>query len=235
MIGSAEVIRRILVCRGLRALGDGLVAILLPIRLEQLGYGPVGIGAIATSALLGSALLTILLGFMGHRLRLRRMLLGASLLMAGTGLAFAYLESFWLLMLAAFIGTLNPSGGDVSVFLPLEHTLVAQSAPDEARTAIYARYSFIGSIGAALGSLAAGALDWTRGILPPRIALDGVFPISCSSRHRRNRACTLRLILARTAPVWFSPVGPHGAALLTVRGGALAQCRQDHAHVRSRC
>jgi hypothetical protein len=75
LIGSAEVIRRILACRGLRALGDGLVAILLPIRLEQLGYGPVRIGAIATSALLGSALLTILLGFMGHRLRLRRMLL----------------------------------------------------------------------------------------------------------------------------------------------------------------
>src|SRR5271166_2122327 len=61
------------------------------------------------------------------------------------------------------------------------------------------------------------------------------FPVSCSSRHRRNRACTLRLILARTAAVWSSPVGPHGAALPTVRGGALAQCRQDHAHVRSRC
>src|SRR6185437_15567641 len=167
---SHNIIPRILAARGLRALADGLVAILLPIRLEQLGFGPVGIGVIATSTLLGSALLTILLGFTAHRLRLRRALLAASLLMAGTGLGFAFLQSFWPLMLVAFLGTLNPSGGDVSVFLPLEHTLIANSAPDEARTAIYARYSFIGSIGVALGSLAAGALDWTEGVLSPRIA-----------------------------------------------------------------
>src|SRR5690242_9549268 len=124
---SNDVTTRILVSRGLRAVGDGLVAILLPVRLQQLGYGPVATGVVATSTLLGSALLTILLGFMAHRVRVRRALLAASLLMAGTGLGFASLESFWPLMLVAFIGTLNPSGGDVSVFLPLEHTLIAQS------------------------------------------------------------------------------------------------------------
>src|SRR5690349_24552601 len=121
-----DVTTRVLVSRGLRALGDGMVAILLPIRLQQLGYGPVATGVVATGTLLGSALLTILLGFAAHRVRLRPALLAASLLMAGTGLGFAYLESFWPLMVVAFIGTLNPSGGDVSVFLPIEHTLIAQ-------------------------------------------------------------------------------------------------------------
>jgi MFS family permease len=144
-------------------------------RLQQLGYGPVATGVVATSTLLGSALLTILLGFTAHRVRLRPALLAASLLMAGTGLGFAYLESFWPLMVVAFIGTLNPSGGDVSLFLPLEHTLIAQSAPDETRTAIYARYSFIGSVGAALGSLAAGTLDCTKGFLSPRLATGALF------------------------------------------------------------
>ena len=155
---AQEGIPRILLARGLRAFGDGLVAILLPVHLARLGYGAAGIGLIATSTLLGSALLTLALGFSAHRLHLRRGLLVAGVLMAGTGLGFAYLQAFWPLLVVAFVGTLNPSGGDVSVFLPLEHALIANLASDQTRTAVYARYSFIGSIGAAVGSLAVGAL-----------------------------------------------------------------------------
>ena len=69
-----------------------------------------GIGLIATSTLLGSALLTLALGFSAHRLHLRRGLLVVGVLMAGTGLGFAYLEAFWPLLVVAFVGTLNPSG-----------------------------------------------------------------------------------------------------------------------------
>ena len=56
------------------------------------------------------------------------------------------MHGFWPLLLIAFVGTLNPSGGDVSVFLPLEHTVLAQTAADEDRTAMFARYSFVGAI-----------------------------------------------------------------------------------------
>jgi MFS family permease len=118
-------VRRIIVGRGLRAFGDGMVAILLPVHLGRLGYSPVAIGVIATSTLLGSAFLALGLGFAAHWLRLRRGLLAAALLMAATGLGFASLQAFWPLLVVAFVGTLNPSGGDVSVFLPLEHTLIA--------------------------------------------------------------------------------------------------------------
>jgi MFS family permease len=152
-----------------------MVAILLPIHLGQLGYGPLVIGAIATTTLLGSALLALGLGFVAHRLRLRRGLLAAASLMAVTGLGFGSLDAFWPLLLVAFVGTLNPSGGDVSVFLPLEHTLVAQLVPDQERTAVYARYSFVGSIGAAVGSLAVGGLDWLDTMLPAGVAASGVF------------------------------------------------------------
>jgi len=171
----AAMIGRIMVARGMRAFGDGFVAILLPVHLARLGYDAVAIGLIATSTLLGSALLTLGLGFVAHRLRLRRALLAAALLMAGTGLGFATLQTFWPLVLIAFVGTLNPSGGDVSVFLPLEHTLIAQFAPDTARTSAYARYSFIGSIGAAAGSLAIGTLDWLERLLPAGTAIDAMF------------------------------------------------------------
>lgn len=161
--------------RGLRAFADGLIAILLPLYLRQLGYSPIEVGVIATATLLGSALLTLALGFTAHRFRLRRGLLGAALLMVATGLGFASLKAFWPLLLVAFVGTLNPSGGDVSVFLPLEHSLIAQSVPDHIRTSAYARYSFIGSLGAAAGSLAAGSFDWIQSVLPPETAAHSLF------------------------------------------------------------
>ena len=46
--------------------------------------------------------------------------------MALTGAAFALVDAFWPLLVVAFVGTLNPSAGDVSVFLPLEQALLAQ-------------------------------------------------------------------------------------------------------------
>jgi MFS family permease len=169
------VIARILIGRGLRSFGDGFVALLLPVHLGRLGYGAFEIGLFATATLLGSALLTLGLGFAGHRVRLRKGLLAAALLMAGTGLGFAGLEAFWPLLLVAFVGTINPSGGDVSVFLPLEHTLVAHLIPDRERTAIFARYSLVGSVGTALGALAAGALGWVEQVVPAGTGTQALF------------------------------------------------------------
>ena len=62
--------------------------------------------------------------------------------------------TFWPLLIVAFVGTMNPSSGDVSVFLPLEHARLAASAQGEARTFLFARYTFVGVCCAALGSLA---------------------------------------------------------------------------------
>lgn len=152
-------ITRVLVGRGLRSVADGFVALLLPVHLGRLGYGALDVGLLATVTLLGSALLTLTLGYAGHRIRLRQGLLGAAVLMTATGLCFAGFGTFWPLLLVAFVGTVNPSSGDVSVFLPLEHTLIAQLALDRERTAIFARYSLVGSVGTALGALAAGGLE----------------------------------------------------------------------------
>lgn len=172
-----STITRVLVGRGLRSVADGFVALLLPVHLGRLGYGAVEIGLLATATLLGSALLTLALGYAGHHIRLRQGLLGAALLMAATGLCFAGLDAFWPLLLVAFVGTVNPSSGDVSVFLPLEHTLIAQLAPDRDRTAIFARYSLVGSLGTAVGALAAGGLEWLDRLVPPGTATQAMFLI----------------------------------------------------------
>jgi MFS family permease len=147
--------RRILIARGLRAFGDGYVSLLLPLYLLELGFGTFDVGVIATTTLLGSGLLTLMVGLRAHRYHMRSVLLAATALMAATGVGFALFEQFWPLLLIAFVGTLNPSSGDVSVFLPLEHELLSRFATDRDRTAVFARYSLVGTLLAALGSLTA--------------------------------------------------------------------------------
>ena len=151
--------RLLLIARALRAFVDGFVCVLLPSYLLALGLGAFEVGILSAITLLGSASLTLLLGAHGHRFHHRPLLLGAALLMAATGLLFAGISSFWPLLLVAFFGTLNPSSGDVSVFLPLEHARLAEAAEDHNRTRLFARYSLAGALFAALGSLAAGVPD----------------------------------------------------------------------------
>lgn len=148
-------VNRLLIAKGLRAFGDGYVSLLLPVYLLDLGLAPLQVGIIATATLLGSGLFTLLVGLHAHRYPYRALLLAATLLMAGTGLGFALVTDFWPLLIVAFAGTLNPSSGDVSVFLPLEHAMLSRLVNDERRTAVFARYSMVGSLLAALGSLAA--------------------------------------------------------------------------------
>jgi len=152
----AASVNRILAAKGLRAFGDGYVSLLLPVYLLELGYSPLEVGVIATVTLLGSGMLTLAVGLQAYRFHYRAVLLAATGLMAATGLAFALVTDFWPLLLIAFVGTLNPSSGDVSVFLPLEHAVLSRVVEDRDRTAIFARYSLVGSLVAAFGSLAAG-------------------------------------------------------------------------------
>ena len=150
-------IRRILLAKGLRAFGDGFVSVLLPLYLIELGLSSLQVGIIATATLFGSGVLTLLVGMRAYRFPYRTLLLAATVLMAATGLGFAFVTAFWPLLVIAIVGTLNPSSGDVSVFLPLEHAALSQLIGDRERTAVFARYSVIGALAAAVGSLVAGA------------------------------------------------------------------------------
>ncbi len=151
---SDSHLNRLLVAKGLRAFGDGFVSLLLPLYLIELGFSPLQVGIIATATLFGSGVLTLLVGLHAYRYSQRALLLAATLLMAGTGVGFAMANQFWPLLVIAFVGTLNPSSGDVSVFLPLEHAVMSRLVADKNRTAVFARYSLVGSLVAAMGSLA---------------------------------------------------------------------------------
>jgi MFS family permease len=155
----------LLCARGLRAFGDGFVSLLLPLYLITLGLTPFEVGVITTGTLLGSGLLTLLVGMHAWRLRFRTLLLLASALMAATGLGFAVFTDFWPLLIIAVVGTLNPSSGDVSVFLPLEQAVLTRLATDRQRTAVFARYSLVGALVGATGALFAGSSEWLTGAM----------------------------------------------------------------------
>jgi MFS family permease len=148
---------RLLFTRALRGLADGIVSVALAAYLTELGFGPLEVGAIVTGTLLGSAAVTLGVGLLGFRLSRKRILLGATALMAATGIGFAGLTSFWPLLIVAVVGTLNPSGGDVSLFLPTEQAALAHTAAGPARTLRFAWYNLTGSLAAAVGALLSGA------------------------------------------------------------------------------
>ncbi|MCO5221523.1 MAG: MFS transporter [Thermomicrobiales bacterium] len=152
--------RTLLAARGMRAFGDGFVSVLLPLHLIGLGFNSVQVGVIATATMLGSAALTMLVGLIAYRLNVRELLIRCAALTFITGLGFAFIHDFWPLLMVAFIGTLNPSSGDVSVFLPTEQALLPRTVSDAERTDLFARYSLIGSLIAAVGALASGAPEW---------------------------------------------------------------------------
>ncbi len=145
----------LLTAKSLRATADGFVSVLLPAYLLLLGFGPLRIGLLATSALAGSAAMTLMVGHVKLGLSPRGLLIVGAALMAVTGLAFAATESFWILLAVAFLGPLNPSAGDVSMFLPLEHSLLAGAVSSRERTALFSRYSLAGSLMGGIGCLIA--------------------------------------------------------------------------------
>lgn len=165
---SVQPDARLLVCaKGLRAIADGFVSILLPAYLVALGYNAKEVGVLATATLLGSAAATLLVGLITARYGYRRLLLASSVLMIATGLGFAGLQGFWPLLVVGFMGTLNPAAGDVSVFVPLEQSLLARLVADKDRTALFARYSLAGSLMGACGTLLAALPE----LVAPRLGV----------------------------------------------------------------
>lgn len=153
-------VRIVLIGKGLRSFADGYVAVLLPAYLLALGFNQFEVGLLGTLTLAGSALVTLAVGYLGHRCSHRHLLLAAAWVMAGTGIGFASLDSFWPLALIAFVGTLNPSSGDVSIFMPLEQARLAETVEGERRTVLFSHYTVTGSLCVAVGALASGMPLW---------------------------------------------------------------------------
>jgi MFS family permease len=145
--------------RAARGFGDGFAAIILPVYLIEIGFDAFQIGIVAAAALLGSAVLTLTIGFVAPRHDLRTLLLGCAALMVATGVAFPAFQHLVFVTLVAFVGTINPSTGDIGVHVPLEQAYLAQNTSSRDRTHVFARYSLVGALSIAAGALAAAIPD----------------------------------------------------------------------------
>src|SRR5216683_2195190 len=168
--------RLLLITRALRGFADGAVSVILPSYLVTIGFDSFAIGVIVFGTLFGSAALTLGVGLAGTRFAPRRVLIAASALMFLTGIGFFSVAAFWPLFLIAVVGTMNPSAGDVSLFLPAEQTALAVAVA-------------IGSLASGLPTLIAGHAGW-----PIAAAERGVFLVYAlvalivAAFYRRMRA-----------------------------------------------
>jgi MFS family permease len=150
------------VARAARNFGDGFAVIVLPAYLSAIGYAPAQVGFVATAALSGAALLTLTVGWLAPRFDLRSLLIAGAFLMTATGLAMPNAQHLLLIMVVAFIGTMNMATGDLGVLVPIEHAMLAREATDDTRTKVFARYSLIGTFASAAGALSAATPDLLR-------------------------------------------------------------------------
>jgi MFS family permease len=145
--------------RCVRGIGDGFAVVILPAYLAAIGLTPAQIGLVAAASLFGTAVFTLLVGLIAPRYDLRHLLALGAVLMAATGAALPSCGDVFWIAAVLFIGTINPSTGDIGVLVPLEHASLARGVADRERTRTFARYSLTGALSMAAGSLTAGLAD----------------------------------------------------------------------------
>ncbi len=144
--------------RFVRLFGYGLISVVLALYLEELGLSSANIGMLLSLTLVGDIVVSLVITTRADRVGRRRMLiLGAALVTFG-GLLFAASDSFVVLLLAATIAVISPSGGEVGPFLPIEQAALAQIVPAAQRMDVFAWYNLVGSVATAFGALAGGLL-----------------------------------------------------------------------------
>ncbi len=141
-----------------RLFAYGFLAIVLVLYLRTLGYSEARIGVLLAFTLLGDAVISLTLTTHADRLGRRRMLLVGAMLMILGGAGMALLDNFWLLLVAAIIGVLSPSGNELGPFLAIEQAGLAEVISDRDRTRVFAWSHVLGFTANALGALAGGAL-----------------------------------------------------------------------------
>jgi len=150
--------RLLFAARIVRLFAYGFVAVVLVLYLSAIGLDDHRIGLLLSLTLAGDVLVSLYLTTRADSLGRKRTLLVGALLMIGAAVVFAITRDFTLLVLAATIGVISPSGNEVGPFLAIEQVALAQAAQGRDRTSLFAWYNLAGSFATAAGSLAGGFL-----------------------------------------------------------------------------
>jgi MFS family permease len=159
--------------RILRLFAYGFLAVVMALYLGQVGLNEAQIGLLLTLTLLGDTAVSLYITTTADRTGRRRMLVIGALLMIFASLLFALTRNFYLLLLAATIGVISPSGNEVGPFLSIEQASLTRLLPDKERTRVFAWYNLVGSFATATGALVSGLLSQqlqSGGLLPVRLS-----------------------------------------------------------------
>jgi MFS family permease len=141
-----------------RLFAYGFLSVILVLYLAQVGLSESEIGLLLTLTLVGDTAISLWITTSADRTGRRRMLLAGAGLMIFAGVLFALTQNYVLLLVAATIGVISPSGNEVGPFLSIEQAALAQIVRNEDRTQVFAWYTLVGSFATALGALAGGSL-----------------------------------------------------------------------------
>ncbi len=136
----------------------GFLSVILALYLADTGLNEGQIGLLFSLTLIGDAGISLWLTTSADRLGRKRTLLIGALLMAGAGLVFLLTNNLLILMAAAIIGVISPSGNEIGPFLAVEQAGLTQVIPDAKRTQVFAWYNLVGSFATATGALCGGWL-----------------------------------------------------------------------------
>lgn len=142
--------------RIVRLFAYGFLSVILVLYLTQAGLSETRIGLLLTLTLIGDTVITLGIITTADRLGRRRMLIAGAALMVFAGVLFALTKDFVLLLIAATIGVISPSGYEVGPFLSIEQAALSQIVQDRERTRVFAWYNLAGSFATAAGALSGG-------------------------------------------------------------------------------
>ena len=144
--------------RIVRLFAYGFLSVVLVLYLAEAGLGEIQIGLLLTLTLIGDTAISLWITTHADRIGRRRMLAFGAALMVFAGILFGLTQNFYLLLLAATVGVISPSGNEVGPFLSIEQAGLTQLILSERRTQVFAWYNLVGSFATALGALCGGGL-----------------------------------------------------------------------------
>jgi len=146
-----------------RLFAYGSVSVLLVLYLAEIGISEQLIGVILTLTLLGDAGISLWITVSADVIGRRRMLLLGSTLMIFAGAVFLLTANPVILIVAAILGVISPSGKEIGPFVSIEQAALAEIVSDDKRTKVFAWYNLAGSLATASGALVSGwAARWLQ-------------------------------------------------------------------------
>ncbi len=148
--------RRVLAAQALRAAAYGLGAVLLGSTLDELGLSPTEAGLVLAAVVAGAVTGSFVIGRHGDRWGRRRTYRGLYLLLAATGVVFAFAQQWWVLAIVALCGALSTEVVESGPFTSIEQAMLATDLTGTELARGFSLYNAVAAAAGSVGALAAG-------------------------------------------------------------------------------